>query len=266
MTGSALILRSRTVGVECLAMEPTRFVIRPRLVFRLLVAIIIILIALSLAGQISKYFLGHGRLLGFVRVFHVDYEPSVPAVFSVIMLLLSAVLFWVIASAERHRGRRSIGWYGLAALFAYLAFDEGAELHDLATRPLRALFDLGGIFHFAWVLPALVAVVLIGLIYARFIAALPAQTRRWVIIAASMYVAGALGVEMVGGAYLDAIGERNFRYELIVTVEEGLEMLAVALLLRTLLIHASLHVGALRAEFDRGPGEPGGAMCSSPAC
>jgi len=260
------MVRSQIVGVECLAMEPTRFVIRPRLVFRLLVAIIVILIALSLAGQISKYFLGHGRLLGFVRVFHVDYEPSVPAVFSVIVLLLNAVVFWIIGLAERHRGGRWIGWFGLAALFAYLAFDEGAELHDLATKPLRAMFDLGGIFHFAWVLPALVVVVLIGLIYARFIAALPAQTRRWFIIAAVMYIAGALGVEMVGGAYLDAIGERNFSYELIVTVEEALEMLAVALLLRTLLVHASWHVGALCAEFDRGPGEPGGDDGSSAAC
>ena len=234
-------------------MEPIRFIIRPRFVFRLLAGIIITLVILSLAGQVSKYFLGHGRLLGLVRTFHVDYEPSVPAVFTVLLLMANAIVFAIIATATRRRGGRSLGWFGLALLFVYLAFDEGAELHDLATKPLRAAFDFGGIFHFAWVMPALVVVTLIGLIYVRFIIALPAQTRRWFVISGAMYVGGALGVEMIGGAYLDAIVVRNFTYELIVTVEETLEMVALALLLRTLLIHAAQHVRELSVKFDDSP-------------
>jgi hypothetical protein len=231
-------------------MASIRFIIRPRFVFRLLAGIIIALVILSLAGQVSKYFLGHGRLLGLVRTFHVDHEPSVPAVFTVLLLMANAIVFAIIATAARRRGGRSLGWFGLALLFVYLAFDEGAELHDLATKPLRAAFDFGGFFHFAWVIPALVIVALIGLLYVRFITALPAQTRRWFIISGAMYVGGALGVEMIGGAYLDAIIVRNFTYELIVTVEETLEMLAIALLLRTLLIHASWHVKELSVKFD----------------
>jgi hypothetical protein len=231
-------------------MQTIRFNIRPRLVFRLLAGMITALVILSLAGQVSKYFLGHERLLGFVRVFHVDYEPSVPAVFTVLLLTANAVVLAIIAAAERRRGGRSLGWFGLAALFIYLAFDEGAELHDLATRPLRAAFDLGGVFHFAWVIPALVLVALFGLIYVRFIIAMPAQTRRWFVISVAMYIGGALGVEMIGGAYLDAIVVRDFTYELIVTVEETLEMLAIALLLRTLLVHAARHVRELAVEFD----------------
>lgn len=231
-------------------MESIRFIIRPRFVFRLLVGVIIALVVLSLAGQVSKYFLGHGRLLGLVRTFHVDYEPSVPAVFTVLLLMANAIVFAIIATATRRRGGRSLGWFGLALLFVYLAFDEGAELHDLATKPLRTAFDFGGFFHFAWVLPALIIVALIGLLYVRFIFALPPQTRRWLIISGAMYVGGALGVEMIGGAYLDAIVVRNFTYELIVTVEETLEMLAIALLLRTLLIHAARHVREFAIEFD----------------
>jgi hypothetical protein len=234
-------------------MGTIRFIIRPRLVFRVLAGIIITLVLLSLAGQVSKYFLGHERLLGFVRAFHVDYEPSVPAVFTVLLLMANAIVFGIIAAAERRRGGRAPGWFGLAALFVYLAFDEGAELHDLATPPLRAAFDLGGVFHFAWVIPALVVVTLIGLIYLRFVIALPPQTRRWFIISVAMYIGGALGVEMIGGAYLDAIIVRDFTYELIVTVEETLEMLAMALLLRTLLIHAARHVEEFAVEFDDSP-------------
>ena len=46
---------------------------------------------MGLAGQVSTHFLDHGRLLGLVRLFHLDGEGNFVAWFHS-MLLLAAVL------------------------------------------------------------------------------------------------------------------------------------------------------------------------------
>jgi hypothetical protein len=117
-----------------------------------------------------------------------------------------------------------------------LALDEFAELHEQTIEPVRGVLDIeGGPLWFAWVVPAVAAVALFGIAFARFLGQLPRATRRLVSAAAILFVGGAIGVDLVGASYSAVHGELNFTYALIATVEESLEMLGVAVLVYVLL-------------------------------
>jgi hypothetical protein len=62
-----------------------------------------------------------------------------------------------------------------------------------------------GFPHFAWVIPYSLLVLVLGIVYLRFLMDLPPGTRRRFLIAAMPYLAPALGMEMIGGAYCQRI-------------------------------------------------------------
>jgi len=55
-------------------------------------------------------------------------------------------------------------------------------------------------------------------------------------------VGGALGMEMVGGYYADAVTQRNLTYGLMVCVEEILEMVGVIVFIYALVSYIGSHV------------------------
>jgi hypothetical protein len=106
----------------------------------------------------------------------------------------------------------------------------------LLIGPVKATFHLAGPFLFAWVIPYGCAVVVIGFLYLRFVLRQPARTRRLIVAAGSVYLAGALGFELIGGWYLSRHDEiENFNYLLLVAAEEFLEMVGSVLFIYALL-------------------------------
>jgi len=77
--------------------------------------------------------------------------------------------------------------------------------------------------------------VVTGLAYLKFLLHLPRKTRDLFLLAGSIYVGGALGMEMVCGYYADAVGQRNLIYGLMASVEEILEMVGVIVFIYALL-------------------------------
>ena len=63
-----------------------------------------------------------------------------------------------------------------------------------------------------------------GLAYLKFLRHLPRKTRDFFLLAGSIYVGGALGMEMVCGYHADAVGQRNSIYGLMASVEGIWEM------------------------------------------
>ena len=114
----------------------------------------------------------------------------------------------------------------------FLFMDEAFSVHEIANGPrFRHLWpDGNGYFHFAWVFPYLFLVFVVGMFFIRFLFRLPAATRNQYVIAGCMYVAGALGLELIGGKYKD-MHSADLGYYLIITVEELMEMLAMIIFL-----------------------------------
>lgn len=206
----------------------------PRQVLTLMLGIIALLTVAGIATDISRGVFRHDDVYGLVRMFNTSQEGNVPTFYSSVSLLGSAVLLFFIskvAVAERRR------WKALAALLLLLSLDEAAQLHELAIRPTREFLNASGIWYFGWVIVAIPIVAVLAVAFVPFVLRLPQTTRRLMATAASMFVFGAVGMEMIGAPYAEHYGEFYLPYRLITDMEELLEMVAVALLNYALLCH-----------------------------
>lgn len=187
---------------------------------RALVASTIAVAGLGLAAELVRH-LVLGRSTELVETFSLSVEGNVPTWYASTLLAASSALAAIAASATKHVGgphpRR---WAFLSFLFAYVSLDEAACFHE----QLNALVDGHGIFFFGWVLVAALALVPLAVAYVPFLRDLPAATRRRFLLAALLYVGGAVLVELPLGAYTEAHGDETLGYALIDFVEESLEL------------------------------------------
>lgn len=219
---------------------------------RRVTAIAALLILLSIAGQFSKYVLGHGYLKGLVPLFYVDAEANLPTFFSVLLLLATSTLLLMCASlGEDELQRHRLHWFALAAGFGFMAYDEAFQVHERLNTPMRELLGgaAEGYWFYAWVVPAMLLVTLVGLLFTRFLRELPALTRNRFLVAAALYLGGALVLEMVGGRHAELYGQENLAYSLIATVEETLEIAGLITFLRALMLHVAGINPALTVRF-----------------
>ena len=243
-----------------------KFKTRARHVLLVLIYTVLLFSALSLIGRVFEHFLGYTDIpiLGFLQLtfleeFNLDNESNITTYFAGILLLLSSILLWLIAYIERERNSPFYRhWFGLSLVFAYISVDEVATLHERIARPVRELLGAEGIFYFSWVIPAAVGLLLLGIVYARFLWHLQARWKALFSVAAALYVGGALGLELVGGWYVSEVGESfayesSFTYELLVTVEETLEMAGAAFFIYSLLDYLSRRVDGVAFAFQSAP-------------
>jgi hypothetical protein len=216
------------------------------------------LACLSVSGQVVKYAAGHDSLYGLVPLFDLDREANVPTFFSALLLFGASVLLAVIAHLKRADSAPfATHWGALAAIFLFLAFDEASSIHELLMRPADGLAGdrRAGVFHFSWVIPAMAGLAVLGAAYLRFWLHLPRRTRWLVFASASIYVGGAVGMEMVGGRYASRHGVENLAYNLVATVEETMEMAGMVLFIVTLLSYLAATYGPLELRLVGGGGQ-----------
>jgi hypothetical protein len=221
---------------------PASILLRPSRITSILAAVASGLVLMSLASQFIRYGLGHDYVFGLLpiteQLLHVDLEQNISTLFSVTLLLCSGFLLVLITLLKRQRRDPDVSkWMILAGGFFYLATDEGWSLHERLIDPVRGLLGHGnlGIFYFAWIIPAMAGVALLGLLFLGFLARLPSSTRWSFIIAGSFYLCGAIGIEMLGGRYAELHSFENLTYQLFVHLEESLEMAGIILFIHTLL-------------------------------
>lgn len=221
----------------------TRLAVSPNWLACLLAGAVLILGSLSIAGHLldSKHLL---------LIFELDAEGNVPSWFSSLTLLGCAVLLGVIGKAKREVGDPYVRhWSVLAVLFLYVSLDEAAKLHDWLNVLLTAAFHPSGVLHFPWVLPAAAALVGLALAYRRWLFHLPGWVRTRFLLSAVIFLAGALGCEVLEGFYVNGTSDPTIAYVLITHIEELLEMTGVVAFLHSLMLYASDQQIALSVEF-----------------
>ena len=133
----------------------------------------------------------------------------------------------VVARGSECAGRRH-HWAWLAGIFVYVSVDEATGLHEGFTEPMQNLLGIeSGWFTYAWVVPAAGVLTVFAITFFRFWRRLPPAVRSLSAIGGSLFVAGGLGFEIAGAAYNGGV-ESNVS-ELLVTLEEGLEMLGASI-------------------------------------
>lgn len=160
----------------------------------------------------------------------LSYEGNLPTWFSSSLLLVCALAAGRIASARPPWHRH---WWGTTAMLGWMSLDEAAELHE----HLGGLFGTRGLLFFDWVIPAAGVVAAVAVAYWPFVRALVRPTRTRLIVAAVIYVAGALVMELPLGWWTDHHGDEGLGYALIDWVEETLEMLGASFALVALVAH-----------------------------
>lgn len=245
-------------------MQSFHFSGSPRSFAHILFTIIVCLLCANAVGLIFRFGFDHDYVMGLVPLFDVDTEGNLPTFFSVFMALFGSVLFFIIAlDAKHHASIDTRYWFVLAAGFLFLAYDEAFQVHEKMTAPMRSLLggsDLGYL-HYAWVLPALGAVLLATLFFFRFLFRLPAATRRRLLTAGALFLGGCIGMELINGKHHALHGD-TLMYNCLVMMEEGLEMAGLATLIHALVSHIA--EASQKVEFDLHADQPVAAPAPRP--
>lgn len=149
------------------------------------------------------------------ELFDVDEEESVPTWFSSSILLLSTTyLAYVSYLKRRSSDPHASSWLCLAYGFLFLSIDEVAGFHEA----LNSVMDA------SWAIPGAFLAMILLVVFAKFLRALPGPTGRGFVIAGLVYVGGAVGVELATEPYLYNDELDTLAYNLWTVVEEGMEM------------------------------------------
>ncbi len=212
--------------------------ISARKVIIMLLTLFGVLLVARGAGLYATYVVGNSHVNGLVPLFDFNEERSVPTWFSCWLMMMSAALLGVIATAQRYEGLPYLWWTVLALVFVYLSLDEALSFHERLNRPVRDLLGTSGALYYAWVIPYAAFSLILLAFSLRPLHELPPATRRRLVLAGLLFVFGALGMEVVGSALVTANKMRiTLHSDLAMTLEEILEMSGAIVLVYALLKH-----------------------------
>jgi hypothetical protein len=223
----------------------------PRRIALVLLAIVAGLLAGGLLTQYIKFFHGHDVQFGFLRLLALDGENNLPSWYSSLQLLFSAAALGIIGLYRKQtKDPYRWHWLALSMLFLCLATDEASSIHEM-TAPLierwvgtagPSIKSVSSLVGTPWLLAAIPFTIIVFLVFVRFLWNLPRATMILFLIGGGVYVAGTVGVEDVAGYYLVNPGaDETFTYQIMITVEEGLEMLGIVVFLYGLMAYMATH-------------------------
>ncbi len=168
-------------------------------------------------------------VLNRFKFVNLDQQHNLPSLFSVGLLLLNAALFFVIHRNSKAFRERRLVWPLLATTFTSLGINE-------FSAPLRPIFHTdGGVLYDVWLIPYVIATLVIAVIVLPTIVKLRASIRKWMILAIVLYGTGAIGLELLSSLLHNLATGPNFLYGLIVGTTKLLELAGLATLTYALL-------------------------------
>lgn len=213
-----------------------------------LLTMIVIFIAIALCAATIPA--PNAMIKAIFQKFSLSSERSPPAFFSFLLLLTCAVWLGLAAIHERQLGSRWWRhWAFLAIMFVLMSYDDAAQIHERWIQPVRELLGVDGFFYYAWVIPGIILVAIIFVVYLPFLYHLPRVFAALFLLSGAIFVGGAIGIEMIGGKYIDEHG-RDFTYHMIATAEESCEMLGLWLFIYSLMKYLTRQAGAFEVMLQ----------------
>ena len=141
---------------------------------------------LSGAIVISQNMDSAGVFYRLFQLINLDFERNVPTWFSASLLTINGLSLLLIAYHTRALERRYfLHWLFLGGVFFMLSMDEFVEFHEQVIRSVREMLNTDRFLYNAWIIPAEIAVLLLGIFYLPFVFSLPRSTRNNFFIAGS---------------------------------------------------------------------------------
>ena len=225
--------------------------------FKTLLTIIVVLHIFSAFAVWARVSGAPWYINDFAEYFNVGIEQNIPTLYSVLTWTTAAAITGLIAHFEVSEKARFMGrWRALSFIFLFLALDEGTTFHEhIGSLTEEYLTPMGwlaptGYLYFIWVLPYGALVVLLAGLYAPFLDALPSRTKWGLILSATVFLAGAMGIEMVSASvYEQQTVRHSALYAVLYSIEEFMEMLGLALLNFFMLYYLKVRVPALSLSW-----------------
>jgi hypothetical protein len=216
------------------------------------IAIIVgLLTVASIAGQVARYTVLHGRYAWYVGLFDLNSEQNLPAYYQGVSLLACAILLAIFAADSWRRAEPSrLAWVGLALLFLILSIDEMCSLHeqfekllhrrgmavtDLLRDPRTMLLLVPGVPAILW--------------YGALLWRQPRTLSLRMLGAGAIYMLGAVGVDMTCTVVTARFGDNNLACQLLANLEELMEMVGVGWLAVTLVRHLGERAPIVSLQF-----------------
>lgn len=213
--------------------------IPPKKIFMYLLGLILVLVTVGTVARVVIYEIAphpDHPIASLMKRLDLGHEPSLPNWYSSLALLASSLLLATIAfNKKRQRDPFFRHWSLLAILFLLLAADEAILIHEMANAPFQRYLQTEGIFYFGWIIPAFFFVLITGLYFLRFVAALETETRRHFMLAGTIFLFGALGIEMIEGVIVSDSGLDSIWLTFAQALEELCEMIGIAFYIYALL-------------------------------
>jgi hypothetical protein len=175
-----------------------------------------------------------------IWILDVDSEDSLYTWLSTMLLCGAGLLAFVLSTHGDDAGK----WRTIGFIMFAMSIDEMLSLHEKLSHILSSTLPTSGPVFFAWVIPAAILVIIVAVIFLPFVLRLPRRVATLIVIGAFIFVSGALGLEMVAGAFLS--GEEDLTstlqtpgYRIMTNLEEGLEGLGVIVFITALLIRCT---------------------------
>lgn len=218
--------------------------LNPKRTLIFLIALVAVLVGLSIWGQHIRFF-GVEDIRGYwhefaidllMSAFYMDAESNIPTFTNALLLFVPALLLAAIGAWKNiTRDRFRFQWNALALVFLILSYDEVSSLHERLIKPMRAIAGSDGIFHFTWVIPGMIAVVLFAFAFLTFFLHLEPKFKLLFFISLAVYIGGVIGGEMVSGYFAANLGQKNYTYAFVASLEESIEMIGCSLIIYSLL-------------------------------
>lgn len=232
----------------------------------LFIALIAIGIGMPLLGVLLDFVLKiggstSGFLDGIRNLTYPDAEGNVFAWYSTIMLAAAAVGFFLVALTASGAGRPAWRYVVLGAILLLMSADEGAFLHERLAIFASEL-GLNSSFTYQWLLLGIPLAIVVGVGVLFLARRLDPTLRLRLIIAGVIFLAGAVGGEIVGGLIkkLDhgiTGDELLIIHNIEVLIEESLEILGAILAFRAVLLHLGISNGPEGLAFSLPPEHTG---------
>ena len=233
-------------------MTSNKISLNPSSIVRISGVVAVLLVFASVAVSLVKHLTGHPSAYGLIPLFNVDEEGNIPTFFSTFLLLFAAVLLGVITILKKKQmDSYASYWTVLSFGLFFMAVDEASAMHEKLIYPIRMLLGDGelGIFTFAWVIPFILIICVLALFFVRFLLHLPPKTKLTFLVAAILYIGGAIGLELIEGLYTEAHG-LDFTYSMMTAIEESLEMAGIIIFNWALLAYFSDNFSEVRIQVD----------------
>lgn len=136
-------------------------------------------------------------------------------------------------------------WLTLGGIFVFLSYDEAAEVHESLTFVTRGYLpeNTMDFLYWAWVVPYALFIIAVVSVFAGFLWRLPRRTAYLFVAAGSIFVLGAVGMELLNSYFYLNEGEESLQLSIVTTIEELMEMLGIVLFIYAILNYIKLHLG-----------------------